>query len=133
MVMGAPKRLLIVENEAKDLKLAAEAARVAGIAEVDARTSLDGAKIYLEKGLSGEQPLPDGIVLDLDLGYESGYELLRYWHSMPQLSAIPLIVWSALGNEHSAMCNLFNVKTFVGKWEGAAALREALEKLDPVR
>jgi CheY-like chemotaxis protein len=128
--MAPLKRLLVVENEAKDLKLAAETARSMGIPEVEARTSLESAKTFLEKGLTGERPLPDGILLDLDLGYESGYELLRFWHSTPRLSEIPMIVWSVLGPEHREMCNLFKIKTFVGKWEGAAALREALSRVE---
>jgi CheY-like chemotaxis protein len=124
------KRLLLVENEPKDVQLAANAAQAVGILEVDARTSLDAAKSYLEKGLKGEGPLPDGIVLDLDLGYDSGYELLRYWHSTPALFQIPLIVWSVLGEEQREMCKLFKVNCFVGKWEGTAAFQEALGKLE---
>ncbi|HEY6491392.1 MAG: hypothetical protein WCC26_03670 [Terracidiphilus sp.] len=124
-------RLLVVENEPKDLKIAADTARAMGISEVEARTTLQAARTYLEKGLNGESPLPEVILLDLDLGYESGYELLRFWHSTPQLSSIPLIVWSVLGEEHSEMCNLFKVKTFIGKWEGADALRRALGTLAP--
>jgi CheY-like chemotaxis protein len=127
--MTLPQRLLLVENEPKDLKFAADTARSLGISEVEARTSLQAAVAYLEKGLQGEAPLPDGIVLDLDLGYESGYELLRFWHCTPRLSEIPLIVWSVLGEEQRTMCNLFKVKRFVGKWEGDAAFREALGKL----
>jgi CheY-like chemotaxis protein len=127
--LQSPKRLLLVENEPKDLKVAADTARSLGFAEVDACMSLQAARTYLEKGLTAHGPLPDGILLDLDLGYESGYELLRFWHSTPRLSQIPLIVWSVLGEEQRAMCKLFKVKTFVGKWEGAARLREALEEL----
>jgi CheY-like chemotaxis protein len=122
-------RLLVVENEPKDLKLAADSARSIGISEVEARTSFHAAKVYLDKGLSGELPLPDGIVLDLDLGHDSGYELLRYWHSTPRLAQIPLIVWSILGEEQRAMCKLFKVNTFVGKWEGTVAFCEALSNL----
>jgi CheY-like chemotaxis protein len=127
--MPSGMRLLVIENEPKDLKLAAETAQSLGISEVDARSSLDAAKAYLEKGLKGESPLPDGIVLDLDLGYDSGYELLRFWHSDPTLFKIPLIVWSVLGEEQRDMCNLFRVNCFIGKWEGVAAFREALSKL----
>jgi CheY-like chemotaxis protein len=123
------QRLLVVENEPKDIQTAGEAARAAGISEIEARTTLDAAKSYLERGLKGECPLPDGIVLDLDLGYESGYELLRFWHSTPALSKIPLIVWSVLGEEQRDMCKLFKVNCFVGKWEGTAAFREALANL----
>lgn len=127
--MPLPQRLLLVENEPKDLKFAADTARSLGILDVEARTSLHAAKTYLEKGLQGEGPLPDGIVLDLDLGYESGYELLRFWHCTPRLSEIPLVVWSALGEEQRTMCNLFKVKQFVGKWQEASAFREALLQL----
>lgn len=130
--MQSQKRLLVVENEPKDLKLAAETARSLGIVEIEGRTTFDTAKAYLDKGLSGEGPLPNGIVLDLDLGHDSGYELLRYWHSTPRLAEIPLIVWSVLGEEQRNMCNLFKVKAFVGKWEGTGAFRDALDQMNLV-
>lgn len=123
------RRLLLIENEPKDLKLAATTAGAMGISEVEARTSLDAARSFLDRGLTGEIALPDAIVLDLDLGYDSGYELLRYWHSTPELAKIPLIVWSVLGDEQRDMCALFKVSAFVGKWEGPQAFREALAKL----
>lgn len=128
--MTSTKRLLVVEDQPKDLQFAAETARSIGIAEVEARTSVDAARAYLEKGLLGEHPLPDGIILDLDLGYDSGYELLRYWHSTPRLSEIPVIVWSILGDEQREMCNLFKVKRYVAKWEGSEAFRAALGSLE---
>ena len=127
--MSRLNRLLIVEDQPKDLKVAHEAAISAGIAEIDARTSITAARNYLEAGLKGEGPLPDGIILDLDLGYESGYELLRYWHSTLGLARIPVIVWSILGNEYAEMCKLFNVNCYVGKWEGAGAIQDALTNL----
>jgi len=129
--MYAIKRLLLVEDDPKDLRFAVEVAQQLGITDVEARTSPDGARSYLDKGLQGECALPDGIILDLDLGYESGYELLRLWHSTPRLHSIPLIVWSVLGDEQRDICSLFNVTSFVGKWEGEAALREALRGLQP--
>jgi len=124
------QHLLLVENETNDIRFAGDLARSIGIAEVVNRPTLRGAMDYLEIGLKGEGPLPEGIVLDLDLGYDSGYELLRFWHSTPKLSQIPLIVWSVLGDEQRGMCNLFGVNRYVAKWEGAAALREALEAFD---
>ncbi len=119
-------RLLVIEDQPSDLQVAAKAARLAGITEVEARTSPQAAITYLEKGLRKEVPLPDGVVLDLDLGYESGYEVLRFWHSTPELNKIPLIVWTILGEEQRQICNLFNVSRYVSKWEGGAAFQEAL-------
>jgi len=123
------KRLLVVEDQEKDLQLAANAAQSLGITEVDARTTSSAARAYLEKALDGSGPIPDGIVLDLNLGYESGYELLRYWHRTPELSKIPLIVWSILGDEQREMCKLFKVNNYVAKWEGEEAFRQALANL----
>ena len=126
--MTSLKRLLVVEDQPHEIKLAASAAQSIGIANVEGRSSIRGAREYLDGGLMGECELPDAIVLDLDLGYESGYELMRYWHSTPRLAEIPLIVWSILG-EQREMCCLFKVTSFVGKWEGEEALREALKTL----
>jgi|SRR5579859_1970069 len=122
-------RILVVEDQPSDLQIAEQTAHLAGVQEVEARTSVQTAMNYLEKGLRKEVALPDGIVLDLDLGYESGYELLRYWHSTPGLNHIPLIVWTILGEEQREICNLFKVTSYVSKWEGGAALREALKKM----
>jgi CheY-like chemotaxis protein len=122
------KNLLLVDDRPNDLRIAAEAARDLGIAEVNAQNSITRARQYLEKGLEGEVPLPDGIVLDLDLGYESGFELLRFWHSTPQLATIPVMIWSVLDRERE-ICKLFKVKSFVSKWEGPKAFREALAQL----
>ncbi len=123
------KRLLLVEDQEKDLQKAAKTAYSLGIDQVDGRTTLHGAKAYLEQVLEETTPAPDAILLDLNLGYGSGYELLRFWHITPQLAKIPLIVWSILGDENREMCKLFKVSAFVGKWEGEKALQEALANL----
>jgi CheY-like chemotaxis protein len=119
-------RMLLVENDAKDMKQAAEAAKLAGFEEVEAKSGPLAAQRYLEDRLATDKGLPEVIVLDLDFGNESGYELLRYWHGHPELRTIPVIVWSVLGEEQREMCKLFKVKDFVGKWEGKDALRNAL-------
>ena len=126
--MSGLRRLLVVEDQPQEIKIAANAAKSIGILEVEARTTSRAAREYLEAGLRGESQLPDGIVLDLDLGYESGYELLRYWHSTPGISSIPVMVWSVLGDQR-AMCDLFKVTSFVGKWEGEEAFCNGLGNL----
>jgi CheY-like chemotaxis protein len=127
--MISQKRLLLVEDQPQDIRFAAKMAESVGFSEVDALSSVQAVRNYLEGGLKGERQLPDGIVLDLDLGYESGYELLRYWHSTPALSRIPVIVWSILGEDQREMCRLFKVNRFVAKWEGEEAFRDALSGL----
>ena len=127
--MGTINCLLLVEDQPQDIRIAADTAQSVGISKVEARTSIQAARNFLDAGLRGEGALPDGIILDLDLGYESGYELLRFWHSTPRLFQIPVIVWSVLGEDQREMCRLFKVSRFVGKWEGAEVLREALVQL----
>ena len=126
--MTSQKRLLLVEDQPQDIRFAAKTAESVGFSEVDALSSVQAARNYLEGGLKGERQLPDGIVLDLDLGYESGYELLRYWHSTPALSRIPVIVWSILGEDQREMCRLFKVTRFVAKWEGRRGVSRRAER-----
>jgi CheY-like chemotaxis protein len=127
-------RLLIVEDEPRDLKRAADNAILAGFSEVEGKTTPQAALQYLEDQMAAGRELPDGILLDLDFGQDSGYELIRQWHSNPRLHAIPLIVWSILGEDHKTVCNLFKIKHFIGKWEGNEALQEALKSIvEPVK
>jgi CheY-like chemotaxis protein len=120
--------LLLIDDEAKDLKTAATAAESLGIPNIRTRNTIHGARSYLEEGLADKIPLPDGIVLDLDLGIDSGFELLRWWHSTPRLRSIPLIIWSVVEQQRE-MCEYFGIAAFVSKWDGPDALRAALGKL----
>ena len=95
--MAQIERLLIVEDQRDDQLRASEIARAIGIGIIEARSSCAAARSLIEQGLRGEVSLPGAIVLDLDLGYESGHEFLRFWYMTPGASKIPLIVWSRLG------------------------------------
>jgi CheY-like chemotaxis protein len=121
-------QVLLVEDQPKDLRIAENVATSAGFTNVEARSSAMAAKVLLETGLDGKIPLPDAIVLDLDLGYESGFELMRFWHSDPRLAKIPLIVWTVLGDEQREICRLFKVSAFVSKSEDVSLLRKALQR-----
>ncbi len=123
------RSLLIVEDQPTDVRIAADIAQALGFGAIEARGSTSAAKVYLESALEGHCPLPDVILLDLDLGYESGHELLRFWHGNRGLSETQMIVWTVMGEEQQDLCRLFKVKAVVPKWEGAAALKRALEPL----
>jgi CheY-like chemotaxis protein len=123
------ERLLVVEDDPKDMLQAAETARGLGIGTIEGKTTSESARARLEKGLRGELSLPDAIVLDLDLGMETGHDLLRFWYMDHRLSSIPLIVWSWLGEDHQVVCEAFKVKAFVSKHDGIFALRQTLETL----
>jgi CheY-like chemotaxis protein len=122
-------QLLVVEDSAGDVRIATEAGKSSGYSQIEAKSTVGAGRVYLEKCIEENQPLPDAIVLDLDLGYESGFELLRYWHGTPRLSRVPLIVWTVLGEEQREICRLFKVTAYLSKQDGITALREALSGL----
>jgi CheY-like chemotaxis protein len=126
------KRLLIVEDQPADLRVAVDVVKALGVSLIEARTSTTAAIVYLEDGLEGKHPLPDLILVDLDLGYESGFELLRFWHGNPKLSNIRLIVWTVMGEEQKEICRMFKVDAIVAKTEGAAGLKRVIEPLAAV-
>ena len=123
------KRVLIVEDQASDIRLAAALAESLGATQVEARSSASAAKLYLQTALEGKQELPDLMVVDLNLGYESGFELLRYWHSTAELSRTRLIVWTAMDEGQQEICRLFKVDAVVSKADGLTALKQVLEPL----
>lgn len=123
------KRLLIVEDQSADLRVAVDVIKSLGFSAVEARTSSTAAKAYLESVLDGKEALPDVMIVDLDLGYESGFELLRFRHGHPELSSMHLIVWTVLGEQQQQICRLFKVDAVVSKTDGVLALKRALEPL----
>lgn len=122
-------QLLIVEDQQNDIRVAAAVAKESGFSDVEAATSIAAARAFLEKSLNKTQPPPDAILLDLDLGYESGFELLRFWHGDPELSKIPVLVWTILGDHYRDICGMFKVSAYIDKSTGATALRQVLGEL----
>ncbi len=122
-------QVLIVEDHANDLHIAAQAAEAAGFSQVKSRASAETAKEFLETALQKDEPLPDAIILDLDLGYDSGFELLRFWHGNPRLAKIPVIVWTILGDQYREVCRMFKVRAYVYKGEDISVLRQVLSGL----
>ena len=124
--------VLIVEDQLMDLRAAVRAAEASGFSGVEARSSAESAVSWLQKGLAGEVSLPDAIVLDIDLGFQSGFELLRYWHSDPRLASIPLVIWTVLGDHYREICRAFKVKAYVYKGEDISVLQQVLRGLSGV-
>jgi CheY-like chemotaxis protein len=118
--------LLILEDRPLELRKAAGVARDAGFTEFEVTAFPTNAVLYLEKALAGSAPLPDAMVVDLDLGLESGFDLVRFWHGNGRLKKIPIVIWTVMGAHEREMCALFGVYRFVPKQEGLYVLRDAL-------
>jgi len=123
-------RLFILEDCAQDARVAEAVARSVGFDEVLGHLSVNAAVTRLLASLSGASALPDAFLIDLDLGAESGYEVLRLRHGNPKLARIPAIVWSRLDHHHQELCEVFNIRQFVDKGRGTEALK-SLSKLLP--
>jgi CheY-like chemotaxis protein len=121
--------VLIVEDEAADLYLAADVVKALGFTEVEARKTITAANAYLQSAMDKRVPQPGLIILDLDLGYESGHELLRFWHSHRDSLRSRMLVWTKLDEHQQDICKMFGVDAVVSKWQGVDALKAAIKPL----
>jgi len=119
-------RVLIIENSPSDVIKAIRILKSLNISEPMIITSVDRAMLYLEEVVAGEKPCPDLMVLDLDFGLESGFEILRFRRTHPMLQACEVLVWTILGDKEKEGCKLFGLARVISKQDGEAALEDAL-------
>jgi len=110
-------RILIVEDSPSDVRLVREALRAS---EFIVRLSVckDGveASEYLYHCKSGQSPLPDLILLDLNLPLKSGHEVLNEIKHDPQLKKIPvLIMTSSVDEKDLAAAYDLNANCYIRK------------------
>ena len=119
--------VLIVEDDASDLRRATAAVNELGLGTVDSATRVGDALRHLDEVVERKREAPALIILDLSLGYESGFEVLRRWRSDRRLSAIKIVVWTQMGEREQELCRLFGLKHIVPKWAGTNELLDALK------
>ena len=122
--------LLILEDDPQDMRAASEAAAQAGFSATQVLTSPEQAAVLLGNQIEDGQSFPDAMVIDLDLGQESGFELLRFCHKNHLMARIQVVVWTVLGDPQREICRLFGVQEFVSKHDGPEALLEVLMRLN---
>jgi len=100
-------RLLIVEDNPGDVRLAREALREVGWdAELVAVPDGLEALAYLRgSGGHGGAPRPDLVLLDLNLPRLDGRETLKALKEDPDLKGIPVIVFSSSRSEHDVIAS----------------------------
>ena len=96
---------------------------------VEAKSTAGSARAYLEAAIEKQVDSPDVVILDLDLGYDSGHELLRFWHKNRDSLNARMVVWTKLGKDQQEVCNLFKVDAVVSKWQGVEVLKTAIQPL----
>lgn len=125
-------RLLIIEDNPQQGRVAADLALRAGFSDLQALASSVLAVTRLSNEIKDRKSLPDGIILDLDLGAESGFEVLRFVHQNRLMHRIQVIVWTVMGQHEREICSLFGVEEYVSKHDGPDALLVALQRILPV-
>ena len=118
-------RVVVIEDSSDDLWIATRVLNGIGIREVATFSRIPEAMIYLEEIAAGARDCPDLMLLDLNLGNDSGFEVLRYYKSTPGLQKCQIIVWSGSGAIEKELCKHFGVEC-VDKGEGDAALAAAI-------
>lgn len=108
--------ILLVEDRDEDVEYARFCLSDAGFREVvvfhDPRPAIE----YLQRARDGEQPLPKGILLDLLLHQENGFEVLRFCHSQPSLQSVPVVVWTQLlGPTEKEIAHWLGARKFLTK------------------
>jgi len=124
--MDIRPRVLVIENSPLDV---AKAVRIFKHLELDQPvviTSVAKALMYLEDVVAGEKQCPEVIVLDLEFGAESGFEVLRFRKTNPRLHQCQVLVWTIMGEREKELCRLFGVTHVISKQDGDSALESAL-------
>ena len=92
--VGRPIEILLVEDNPGDIRLTKEALRTAKVSN-RLRVAEDGVEataILFRQGKYANAPLPDLILLDLNLPRKDGREVLREIKADPVLKRIPVII-----------------------------------------
>ena|ERR1700724_642877 len=89
-------RVLIIEDKDADTQKAITIFHKLGL-EIQSKITVWSARNLLEEIAEGERPAPHLMVLDLGFPNESGFEVLRYWKSTPELANIPICRVDASG------------------------------------
>jgi CheY-like chemotaxis protein len=127
--MGRKLSVVLIEDSPRDAKQAAQILRKMDIQSLTVFSHVPAALMYLEDVVEGKRTCPDVIVLDLLLGTESGFEVLRYHKTHRQLSGIQVVVWTVMGETQQELCRYFGVQHIIVKADGDAALHKVLQSL----
>jgi CheY-like chemotaxis protein/anti-sigma regulatory factor (Ser/Thr protein kinase) len=123
-------RLLLVDDNAGDMKLAQEYMRDAGM-DVHVRTAPDGAAaLDLLRGLraAGGAELPDIVLTDLHMPRMDGLQLVEALHA--EFVSLPVILMTAFGSEEIAYQSLLKgASSYVPKKDMREGLVPTLQQI----
>ncbi len=129
-------KLIIIEDNVPDVSLVKEALRQEGV-DCDLTTIEDGEQAISfarAQGLYADAPVPDLILMDMNLPKIGGEAILHELRAQSRLKHVPVILWSsALSTKDEAIAQQFHAHKFIRKPMGLAEflkiggiIREAL-------
>jgi CheY-like chemotaxis protein len=122
------RNVLIVEDNSADLRRASSVLQGLGFEQIESTTTASAAVRYLDEVAERKRTPPSLIVLDLSLGYESGFEVLRRWKGDARLRPINILVWTQMGEREQELCRLFGLKHIVPKWKSLEEFKSAMQE-----
>ncbi|MDP9162386.1 MAG: response regulator [Acidobacteriota bacterium] len=124
------KVILLIEDQAHASDACTEALHELGYDGVQLITDLMEAEQHLDDIVSNLTSAPDAIVLDLGLGLDSGFTVLRKCHSEPKLQQVPILVWTKHTDSLAkTFSEYLGAKDFLVKSSDKHGLHEALRRL----
>src|ERR1700748_1674810 len=103
-------QVLIVEDNISDARNAAAALKGMGVEDIIAVGTVGRAVMRLQNAVDGLEDPPYLVLLDLDFARESGFEVLRFWKSHPELKAMRVVVWTSMGETEMQLSRYFGVE-----------------------
>lgn len=119
---------VVIDDNKDDLFIATRILHKLGIEDVLQFSRIPDALHFLEDIAEDVRPCPDLIVLDLNVGHDSGFEVLRFYKSIPKLHSCDIIVWTGSGSVEKELCEHFGVEC-VQKKAGDSSLVKAISIL----
>jgi CheY-like chemotaxis protein len=124
------KVILLIEDQPAFSDTCTKALHELGYDGVQLITHVMQAENHLDDIVSNLTDAPAAIVLDLGLGMDSGFTLLRKCHAEPRLQQVPILVWTKHTDDLSkTFSNYLGVKDFLVKSGDPQQLRDALKRL----
>jgi CheY-like chemotaxis protein len=124
------KVILLIEDQPAFSDTCTKALHELGYDGVQLITHLIEAENHLDDIVSNFTEAPAAIVLDLGLGLDSGFTLLRKCHAEPRLQQVPILVWTKhTDNLSKIFSDYLGVKDFLVKSGNPQELRDALQRL----
>jgi CheY-like chemotaxis protein len=119
--------VLVIEDTVQDRTIVEDVLENIGITDV--KTVIDGGhaiELLSERLITG--PLPDAVLLDLNLPLVSGHEVLRFCKKNQQLKGMKVIVLSRLSSENEIqVCYYMGATRYIQKTSDPQHLQRELQ------